>query len=131
MNTVDVMLECGHLALEKMRVDKLIAVRTDTRYCLYHGWQLIVGYHYQEYHTRCEYPGCRFSRWTGQNKAKAKRLQSRHASNNPDHALYVGMVYDRVTKDGKGSMFCSKRGTRLQPEFEQGTLSVEEKPPPF
>ncbi len=107
MNTCDCLLSCG--CWKRIRIDKAvegegescpshgIGMWVDTRSSLY-----IMKVNRYEWHVRCQEYSCRYGRWFGQSEGLARQANGRHASTK-DHL--GGVAYDRVTWDGRGSVF--------------------------
>jgi len=129
MNSIQVELACGCVPKRKMSTKNM----QPDMYCLYHGWQPVRKKWLQEWHLRCMFETCNYSRWFGQNEKAAKRAKSKHNAAHPAHLATV--AYDRVTPDGKGSTFRDMKGVRkkhLQPQYDPDTLFTNtETEPPF
>ena len=143
MNTVDSLLSCG--CWKRLRIDKAVKFALET--CPRHGETYdaiglpftvyIVKFNSYEWHVRCQEPFCRFGRWFGQSEGSARRANGLHATK-LNHL--GGVNYDRVTWDGKGSIYRgeerdrSQRGTKPQPPPERKLVKLappEYPEPPF
>ena len=105
MNQVQVTLACSHT---RRFVFGSVPGNGDMITCRFDGDQPVTTVHTYEWHVRCH--ECRYSRWMGQNETEARRL---HRSHNYLTEHTVGVAYDRVTKNGKGTVFVTN-GTRTR-----------------
>lgn len=102
MNKVDVQLDCKHYVQVPVNVRPSWG---DQLSCKYDGLREVIGVHSHSWHVRCR--KCRYSRWYGQDHAGATAAQHRHKG---ELSHIVECAYDRVTEDGKGSIFRQRFG---------------------
>lgn len=126
MNTPDCLLKCGCWVRRRLDCAKYGAVDQ----CDTHGETSLVRINLYEYHARCLYPACRYSRWFGGSQGNALQAQRRHKAQYPTHTTTV--AWDRVTWDGKGSVFRDDGARKPKPPPETfGTLFADDGAPPF
>jgi len=129
MNEVQYVLACQHTRRATLRTLPNLG---DLIPCRYDGDQAVTVVYPMEWHARCLLPGCRFSRWCGQDEKEARKLARAHAwfKSHRD----VGCQYDKITTDGRGIAFTliAKRSTR--PEWTAivlGNAGTEDPDVPF
>ena len=126
MNRVECLLDCG--CWTRIRIDsaKMNAVAA----CVVHGNNaVIIQANYYEWHVRCQSLFCSYGRWTGQSKELAEYRRDRHAQAK-DHRC--GRTYDRITWDGKGSVYREDRDRpKKVPEPAVPLTFSWESTPPF
>ena len=125
MNRVDCELACG--CWQRIRIDsaKVNAVTI----CLTHGETVITGTNLYEWHVRCRTLFCNYGRWVGASRELAAFRRDRHAQSS-GHS--VGMTYDRITWDGRGTVYREDRDKAKPPPQPTEPLKFSfENAPPF
>ena len=84
----------------RVRIDR--AKRFAVESCRFHGESPITLVNSHEWHLRCRELGCNFGRWVGASEELAQAMRSQHERR---HNHTVGLAWDRVTWDGKGSVY--------------------------
>jgi hypothetical protein len=132
MNTPDCKLECGcwkRVRLDAARIGQVV-------WCKFDGWQGIASVNLYEWHVHCMTDGCHYGRWCGQSEHEARLRNTRHVRK---HEHLGGVQYDRITWDGRGSIFRnevdrSARTTVRRPPilYKNKVRNIEDvAPPPF
>lgn len=97
MTTMHVKLDCGDWtrANPDQHVGALVL-------CPLHcAYREVIQTQPYEWHVKCE--ECRWARWYGQSEGDARRAQRLHRQRHGH--LNIGCSYDRVTPDGRGTIF--------------------------
>ena len=92
--------QLGCKCWKRVRVDR--AKRFSIESCRFHGDSAIVTVSTHEWHIRCRTLGCNYGRWVGASEQLAQAMRSQHEQR---RGHTVGMTWDRVTWDGKGSVY--------------------------
>jgi hypothetical protein len=92
------LLECGHWV--RIRIDR--AKRFSVVSCRFDGETIVTAVNSHEWHIRCRTLGCNFGRWVGASRQLADAMRSQHEAR---RGHTVGMTWDRVTWDGRGSVY--------------------------
>ena len=103
MNTVQTLLACDHwydYVKGRVRKDQSVICPICKRNTF------VVLFHVKRWHVRCQTMSCRYSRWFGQDRQEALTAANRHATSTGH--IDVPLMYDTVTKDGKGVAFNSR-----------------------